>query len=577
MECMWGKFLFNSVKATVGFSVLNTVLQVVLQAVLIPVGSKAYNSQSCLGTERSSFGLLSENILLIALHLLALSLHIIAVTRSLTSFIPYLLILFGLSLGSSVAQLVQVVLRCQNCGGGVCPTVSGTAAVTATRFCLSLGFFIVLVLFMTPWKASFIKQSAKRASIPSFIYLVAGTVAIGTGGDITLFFYVWVGFTAVLAVTAIGLSLMHHALRGPNTPTITRTITVDPSRRNLHSEVHNPVSWQRQPSIRSASLAQTQSNSITTGHEDPVDYSMASATSRSSKAGWETLSSALTSTRRESKSTEVNSMRSSVGEETFHTAVHSRRTSIRSVSTVQVPSSEPIPDVEQSSDSARVRDSVRSVSDADVSPQASVSVVVADEPQPPRSPSHEQLLSLHSEITHNSALPSRRFTTSAVSAEQTSIVPNISRENRQSEPPRPLVLRIEPSPFPSSSSSPVPPPSPTRSVAASTPTVPPYPYSPYSYRPRHDTLASNRTYETLPSYHSRRSSQTLADIMAPGPSTPRNGNSYIRSLPPLPPLPPFISLSSILLTPGSVGFTTAPNSPDTPTLDDDNDDSHHTG
>ncbi|KAJ8083412.1 hypothetical protein PM082_009284 [Marasmius tenuissimus] len=74
------------------------------------------------------------------------------------------------------------------------------------------------------------------------------------------------------------------------------------------------------------------------------------------------------------------------------------------------------------------------------------------------------------------------------------------------------------------------------SVVSSATTVPPYFLGDHP-RSRRDTLASTRTYETLPSYHSRRSTRLLSDSdMVPNPTT-RN----IRPLPPIPPLPSFIS------------------------------------
>ncbi|KAK1219791.1 hypothetical protein PQX77_017478, partial [Marasmius sp. AFHP31] len=73
------------------------------------------------------------------------------------------------------------------------------------------------------------------------------------------------------------------------------------------------------------------------------------------------------------------------------------------------------------------------------------------------------------------------------------------------------------------------------SAVSSATTVPPYTQGGYSPRSWRDTLASAQTYETLPSYHSRRSTRTLT-IMAPIPTT-RN----VRPLPPIPPLPSFVS------------------------------------
>ncbi|KAL0061298.1 hypothetical protein AAF712_011874 [Marasmius tenuissimus] len=86
--------------------------------------------------------------------------------------------------------------------------------------------------------------------------------------------------------------------------------------------------------------------------------------------------------------------------------------------------------------------------------------------------------------------------------------------------------------------------------------VPPYSAGPY--RERRDTITSNGTYETLPSYHSRRSTQNLADMGVPPISR------IVRSLPPLPALPalpPFTSSSPILLGPStSTSFVALQNS-----------------
>ncbi|KAK1235517.1 hypothetical protein PQX77_001254 [Marasmius sp. AFHP31] len=85
--------------------------------------------------------------------------------------------------------------------------------------------------------------------------------------------------------------------------------------------------------------------------------------------------------------------------------------------------------------------------------------------------------------------------------------------------------------------------------------VPPYSAGPYSFDERRDTLLSDHSYETLPSYHSRRSTQTFATTS--GLSTSRG----VRSLPPIPPLPP--SLSSIISS--SPSFPASPPGLNTPT------------
>ncbi|KAK1235534.1 hypothetical protein PQX77_001238 [Marasmius sp. AFHP31] len=127
------------------------------------------------------------------------------------------------------------------------------------------------------------------------------------------------------------------------------------------------------------------------------------------------------------------------------------------------------------------------------------------------------------------------------------------------ESPPPSVESYPPSSFvfPSRTHSPIVRPPTTASSATTAPPYSPGPYHPYRGL-RRDTLASNQTYETLPSYHSRRSTQTLADMVLP--TTTHN----FRSLPPLPPLPPFVSLSSILLAPSfaSSPSSSVPNTPD---------------
>ncbi|KAK1235535.1 hypothetical protein PQX77_001239 [Marasmius sp. AFHP31] len=99
----------------------------------------------------------------------------------------------------------------------------------------------------------------------------------------------------------------------------------------------------------------------------------------------------------------------------------------------------------------------------------------------------------------------------------------------------------------------------TRRPTASSNSTSVPPYSAGPYRERRDTIASDGTYETLPSYHSRRSTQTHADLGV----TPIS--RIVRSLPPLPALPPFASLSSSLLTPSTSNFFLALQNPSPPT------------
>ncbi|KAJ8083436.1 hypothetical protein PM082_009310 [Marasmius tenuissimus] len=121
--------------------------------------------------------------------------------------------------------------------------------------------------------------------------------------------------------------------------------------------------------------------------------------------------------------------------------------------------------------------------------------------------------------------------------------PPCSNNNRTDNVPRALappykpatqtLLSLDRTHPPSSFTFPVGPQSISRSpIATSSSTATPA-YSASPYRERRDTLASNQTYETLPSYHSRRSTQALADMTIS--STPHN----MRSLPSLPALPLF--------------------------------------
>ncbi|KAJ8083410.1 hypothetical protein PM082_009282 [Marasmius tenuissimus] len=88
--------------------------------------------------------------------------------------------------------------------------------------------------------------------------------------------------------------------------------------------------------------------------------------------------------------------------------------------------------------------------------------------------------------------------------------------------------------FPSRSDSPI---SRPPSAASSTTIAASHSAGPY-HRVNYDTLAKSQTYETLPSYRSRRNTQIFTDLEVPLPRTPR---TRIRPLPPLPSQPPFVS------------------------------------
>ncbi|KAG7096008.1 hypothetical protein E1B28_006690 [Marasmius oreades] len=551
MECNLNRQLFKSAKSRIVFSVLNTVLQVALQVCLIPVTRKVYEDladASCFQLDALGwFDSLVDNILLISLHLLALALHIISARKNNTlSFAPLLLILFGLSLGSSVAQLARIInLQCKACDG-ICSTSStaGMVVTTTLRFCLSLTFLTVLMAWMTPWRSSFIKDFAWKTYISILAYLVGGAVLLAYKQfHDSAVFWVWVTFTAtLLLVTSIGMALSRRALR-KNTPPMTSAAESPKEDSHADIDIRVGASSQTLPSTTYVSVGQSSSTSGPL--EGPIAHFQIGA-AISSESKLEIRSSVLTAYANSKLSTEASSARSSIGVETLHTAVYSR--SSMSSSSLSVAARSQSPDREQTS--IRVRDSARRTTlYTDSSPRASVA---EEEPQPSRSSDSEQF--------SREGTPSHRFSGSSSSTVNVYSPATWDGEDLQSQSsgePEPAETEgMIMTPFPSSSSPTAPP---TPSEPSSTPTVPSYTEGPYAYRRRHDTLASYGTYETLPSYHSRRSSQTLAELMNFGPPTPR----HVRSLPPLPPLPPFAMLSA------SIFSTPNPSSAEISTTDDD--------
>ncbi|KAG7096009.1 hypothetical protein E1B28_006691 [Marasmius oreades] len=524
MEYKLYRQLFESAKSRIVFSILNTVLQVALQACLIPVTRNSNEDLAGAGCFQAGAldwsDSLLENSLLISLHLLALSLHIFSVKNNSPSFAPLLLILFGLSFGSSITQLAQFAQIAPQC------KVTLSVMIASFRLFFSSIFLIVLVVWMIPWRSSFIKEFALKTSICTLWYIVAGTSLVAH--NISLF-CTWVAFASALVLDIlIRESLSRRALRKDAPPT---TSAAETPREDSHVDVRMGVPSQTLPSTTYVSVGQS---SLTSGpFEGPVAHSQTGPTI-SSKSSPEIRSSVLTAYTNSKLSTEASSVRSSIGVETFHTAVHPRSSmSSGSISTVGRLES---PDREQTT--IRVRDSARPPRlYVGSSPRASV----AEEELQPSGPSDNEQLSLcRREGIHRP--PSHRLSGSSSSAVNAYLPATRDGEDLQSQSsgePEPAETEGM-TPFPSSSS----PTPPTPSVSSSTPTVPPYTEGPYVYRQRHDTLASHGTYETLPSYHSRRSSQTLAEMLNGPPQTPR----HVRSLPPLPPLPPFAYMSESILS-----------------------------
>ncbi|KAG7096010.1 hypothetical protein E1B28_006692 [Marasmius oreades] len=529
--------LFKSAKSRIVFSSLNTVLQVALQASLTT--RKVYEDlavASCLQLDALGwFDFVVDNILLISLHLLALALHIISVKNNTPSFAPFLLILFGLSFGSSISQLVQlaqIASQCKACDA-ICSTQK-VVTIATFRLCFSLTFVTVLMIWMTPWRSSFIKDLAWKTYISVLAYLVCGTVLLAYKQfHNSAVFWAWVAFTAahLLVTSIVGMLVSRRALR-KNTPPMTSA--AESPKEDPDADIRMGALSEMLPYTTYASVGQS---SLTSGpfenpFEDPIAHLQIGA-AISSVSKLEIRSSVVTAYTNSRLSTDAFSARSSIDAETVHTAVHSR--SSMSSSSVSVAGRSQSPDREQTS-SIRVHDSRCTI----LYPNSSSSASAAEEEAQSSRSSDSELRRKGTHVT-----PSHRFSYSSSSAVNAYPLATRDGEDLQSQSsgePEPAETEGM-TPFPNSSS----PTPPTPSVSSSTPTIPPYTEGPYAYGQRRDTLASYGTYETLPSYHSRSSSQMLTEVLN-GPPTPR----HVRSLPPLPPSLPFAHLSaSILSTPNS--------------------------
>ncbi|KAL0573534.1 hypothetical protein V5O48_008419 [Marasmius crinis-equi] len=527
----------KSPRAIIILSTLYTIVQLALQATLINVGNKELRElpEGCVDSEDFRSRTMWENIILIPLHVLAWAMHFHATSRSLTDFLPFLTILFAVSFGSSLAQFMEAgtTLTCTN------QAMANTEAGRLVLSAISFAYFVYYNL-----NVSVLPTRLYMASIPTFTFLTLGSVVLAVAPrhkSSTGFLWVWVACAIISGVLSTVLLLARRAIL----------------RNTIPMNLTPPYDLARQPSPLVTNIQLTKSLPSLPNDTDQVAPARRSlmvkeapSASRSPSmfvsTGYSTTetSSTLTSKKRESVSTETRSGRTSVGAETFRTAPASRS----SVDTMMTPLEEPqspavdVPIQRLSQGHQRVMSSyVQSTPPSEEEEEDLPSR--EHELRNPDSPANE-----HYDIpTH----PNQRTDDTSPTS------PMPPPDMPEDEPPSPVNASYPPSSF-TFPTLPHPPPSRSPSASSSTPTVPPY-SGPYSHRERRDTLASNRTYETLPSYHSRRSTQTLADMVVP--PSPRN----IRSLPPLPPLPPFISLASVLLTPTfSSDFPHTPNTPVSP-------------
>ncbi|KAF9262775.1 hypothetical protein L218DRAFT_381548 [Marasmius fiardii PR-910] len=451
----------NFTYVAIAISVLNAVVQVELQTVLLVMVTNAYRDR-CIEDVLSlqSSDLVWETAPIIPLHIIALSMQ--TLKHSSTSFVSFLLILFGLSFASGVTQLAHIITECGARVCGTCSATTGIIPVAISRACLSFFALVILTLWTIHREPSLIKESATKASLITIVFLVLGTVAIVAGGrqgTASPFFYLWLGFTIFSFVVAIGISLSRDFLHRNELVTNAEDL---PTRRNPHSGVNIPVSQTLPSSTNTTPLGQNNSMAHFGGL-------FASSYSMGPSAGLGARSSILSASRRRSNSGGAQTVQSSIGTQTLHAAVHPRL-STRNASTI-----EPI-----------------------------------SEPEVGRSPRRHELAYTMSSAgpassTGNDSQPIPLFASRypalppSDGAHGTHLIPS----HGAMENPFGDIDQSFPSPRPHLSTTA---PSRSSSVSTSTLAVPPYTYGPYSHRPiRSNTLTSNGTYDTLPSYHSRQS------------------------------------------------------------------------
>ncbi|KAK1227737.1 hypothetical protein PQX77_009247 [Marasmius sp. AFHP31] len=512
---------------TITILTLHAIAQVTLQAMLIVVGRKAYEelTEARCGLDPSSEALsdiqskaMWENIALMLLHIFAWFLYIYTTLRSSSPHVPFVAILFATSFGSSLAQCILTdQLSCTN------TALAAMLKFEIARHVLSAVATCYLVFWSIYWNASLLTQVTPITSLSTCGFLVLGIVLMASAPRNTtpgLVLWVWVGFAVVCALLCI-------------VPVLARRFMLKPSNHGATDPDIDFLLGRSASTIGSQLLASAYSlpkRSPRSIIRWPTVFRKAPRVSRSSSViEIHTLPAGSTSDhsrqQRDSGSTNI-----SKGAEPFHVTPDTvtEPTGGDNLSSVG-PSATPSREVRWQNVAPH---EVESYPSFDNPPP-----VVGEDMPNPRDTSETPLPS----IIHSDDFPLPRLP---------STVLNSPTEHRSS----PSSERYPPSSYAFSdrSRSPI---SRPPTAASSTPTAPPYSAGSYSFNERRGTLSSDQSYETLPSYHSRRSTQMLA-VMS-GLSTARN----IRSLPPTPPLPIFASLSPVIPSPA---FPASPPGLNTP-------------
>ncbi|KAJ8083420.1 hypothetical protein PM082_009292 [Marasmius tenuissimus] len=517
-------------RGTITVITSHAIAQVTLQAMLIAVGRKAYQelTEAQCGLDPSSEALsdiqskgIWENIALMLLHIFAWFLYVYTTLRSSSPHVPFVAILFATSFGSSLAQCILTDnLPCTNTALAV------MLKVEIARYVVSAVAACCLVFWSIYWNASLLTQVTPVTSLSTCGFLILGIVLMAsaprnaTPGPVL---WVWVAFAVVCALLCTVTSLARRSMLKPSNHGATDPdidFLLGRSASSVGSQLlasayslpkQSPRSIIRWPTIFPKAPRVSRSSSVIKIHTFPTG-SMSDHPRQ----------------KRDSGSTYTSS-RLSKGVDPFHFIPDTVREptggdDLSSIDSSASPSREVQPqnDARNGVDSYLPFDNPRSAVGEDLpnprdNDETPLRSVIRSDNFPLSRPAPA---ALNSPADHQSSPSSERYPPSSYTFSDRSRSP-ISR------PP---------------------------TAASSTPTAPPYSAGSYSFHERRGTLSSDQTYETLPSYHSRRSTPTLA--MMAGPSTARN----VRSLPTIPPLPSSASLSSVTSSPS---FPASPSHLDT--------------
>ncbi|KAJ8083419.1 hypothetical protein PM082_009291 [Marasmius tenuissimus] len=487
---------------------LHAITQVVLQTTLILVGNKAYHqlSETNCGSDTSSEAFsnlrlraMSENIALFLLQIFAWILYVYTTLHS-SLHVPFVAILSATSFGSSLAQYISAgALSCSN------QELAMMLRLQSARHILLAFATSYLVFWSVYWNTSLLAQVTPVTSLSTTAFLLFGMVLMAVAprsGTPGLVLWVWLGFAAVCVLLCI-ISLfarrctLKHSDHG----------AADPSIDFLLGRSTSSVSVGAQPLTARPSLPNPSTPTLPPTR--PVAVGKVLRAFRSSYVLENHTSSARSVSDRSGEKRDSGSTGTSSRLSVFHVTHDAMRepTDEEISSSAHGPPTSP-------------REVQRQMACAEVIPHStpgnSFPPVEEDMPSS-RDDNDTQLRSVGSR--DNSSVPR--------SAPATLNSPSDRRPSPSSE-------RSPPSSYTLSDRSRSPISRPSTAVSS----VPPYSAGPYSFGEWRDTLLSDHTYETLPSYHSRRSTQTFATTS--GLSTSRG----VRSLPPIPPLPP--SLSSVI-------------------------------